>query len=304
VDLESTSRSLELWLYLFVALVVIGVVLEVGFVLWEYRGALEEYQRGTIRSPHKPSGWRLCFELLGAALVAIGVAGELGVDIKSGTVQTGLRTKNGELIQLLEGVSGAALSNAAQLGIDLETEKQKTARFQREADAARLALSNQVKEQGPRWPLIRGAKQELVSVLSPFVGQRADIYISGPRILADEETMSTWGALADALGGDGAKWKLEHGGLTFAERDRRVLGIHIWVSTKAVARTAEAAKALAAELIKILPPSSDRTLIPEDPDRIAMLESKAFPPDKDAPYVLAARDPDLITIMIGAHPQQ
>jgi hypothetical protein len=46
-------------------------------------------------------------------LVAIGVAGELGVDVKAGTIRTDLRTKNGELIQLLQGTSSAALGKAA-----------------------------------------------------------------------------------------------------------------------------------------------------------------------------------------------
>src|ERR1700722_19248811 len=119
-DLESRSSSLESLLYFFVALVVIGVVLEVGFVAWEYRGDLEEYHRGTIRSPQDPNKWKLFIELLGAVLVAIGVTGELGVDVKSGTIQTDLRTKNGELVQLLEGVSSAALERAAELEAQIQ----------------------------------------------------------------------------------------------------------------------------------------------------------------------------------------
>jgi hypothetical protein len=59
--------------------------------------------------------WKIGFELLGASLVAIGVAGELGVDVKSGTIQTALRSKNGELTQLLEGAASTALREAAHL---------------------------------------------------------------------------------------------------------------------------------------------------------------------------------------------
>src|SRR5271157_2431110 len=81
-SLESRSDSLEAWLYFWVALVVLGVVLEVGFVLWEYKEERKEYHRGTIRSPQKPSGWKLLLELLGAVLVATGVAGEFAIDIK------------------------------------------------------------------------------------------------------------------------------------------------------------------------------------------------------------------------------
>ena len=112
--LESLSDSLEPWLYFWVTLVVIGVVLEVWFVLWAYREDFEAYHRGWIRSPQRPSRWKMFFELLGAGLVAIGVAGELGVDINAGRIQTDLRTKNGELVQLLQGVSGAAWESASK----------------------------------------------------------------------------------------------------------------------------------------------------------------------------------------------
>jgi len=113
-NLASSSDSLRPWLHFFVTLVAIGVVLEVVFVLWEYCERRNEYRRGTIRSPQKPSGWKLFFELFGVGLVAIGVAGELVVDIKSDAIQTNLREKNGELIQLLEDVSSAALTTASQ----------------------------------------------------------------------------------------------------------------------------------------------------------------------------------------------
>jgi predicted small integral membrane protein len=95
--LESRSDSLEAWLYLWVTLVVAGVVLEVGFVAWEYREDMVEFRRGIIHSPHKPSGRKLLIELLGACLVAIGVAGELAIDVMGGRVQTDLRAKNGDL---------------------------------------------------------------------------------------------------------------------------------------------------------------------------------------------------------------
>jgi hypothetical protein len=112
--LESRSSSLEWLLYVFVALVVIGVVLEFGSVVWEYREELEDFQRGTIRSPQKPSNRKLWFELSGAVLVAIGVSGELAIDVKSGDIQTALRAKNGELIGILQNASSIALHAASE----------------------------------------------------------------------------------------------------------------------------------------------------------------------------------------------
>ena len=140
--LESRSDSLEAWLYLWVALVVAGVVLEVGFVFWAYKEEREEYHRGTIRSPQKPRRGKLLFELLGAVLVAIGVAGELGVDVIAGRVHTDLRTNNGALIQLLEGVSASALSNAADANERASKNEKEAARLNKLAEDERTARVN------------------------------------------------------------------------------------------------------------------------------------------------------------------
>jgi hypothetical protein len=146
--LASCSDSLRPWLHFFVTLVVIGVVLEVVFVFWEYRAGCKEYRRGTIRSPQQPSAWKLFLELFGVGLVAIGVAGELGVDIKSDAIQTKLRGKNGELIQLLEDVAGSALTNASQNEKDAQllkkqVEDEKLARVELEARVAWRRLTRQ-----------------------------------------------------------------------------------------------------------------------------------------------------------------
>ena len=56
-------------------------------------------------------------------------------------------------------------SSNIQLRIDLETEKQNTARFQEEAEIARLALEKEVKKQGPRAKLLALAAPGLVKQL-------------------------------------------------------------------------------------------------------------------------------------------
>jgi hypothetical protein len=111
--LNRQSDSLEPWLYFWVALVALGVVMEVWFVVWEHMEAREAFQRGTIRSPESPSIRKLLVHLLAAGLVAIGVSGEFVIDLRAGSMQTGLRNKNGELNQLLGNASGAALKDAA-----------------------------------------------------------------------------------------------------------------------------------------------------------------------------------------------
>jgi hypothetical protein len=71
--LEHHLDSLETWLHTWVALVVLGVVFELGFVLWDHKEGLEEHYLGTIHSPRKPSVWKLYFQLFSAGLVVIGV---------------------------------------------------------------------------------------------------------------------------------------------------------------------------------------------------------------------------------------
>jgi cell division septum initiation protein DivIVA len=157
-SLESCSNSLESLLYIFVALVVIGVVLEVGFVVWEYREDMKEFRRGIIHSPHRPSGRKLLLELAGAGLVAIGVAGELAIDVKSGGIQTTLRAKNGELIDILQNASGTALrvateneKEAAQLrkdaeGLKKQAEDERSERVKIQARVAWRSLTDRQKE--------------------------------------------------------------------------------------------------------------------------------------------------------------
>ena len=99
--LESRSDSLDSWLTFWVTIVVVGVAVEVVVVIKEYFHARSEYRRGSIRSPDKPSLWDLLLELVGAVLVAIGVAGELGIDFKSAVVRNALRDANGKLVGLL-----------------------------------------------------------------------------------------------------------------------------------------------------------------------------------------------------------
>jgi hypothetical protein len=304
--LESRAGSLESWLYFWVALVVIGVVLETGFVWWEYKEERKEFHRGTIRSPQRPSFWKLAFELIGAVLVAAGVAGELAIDVKAGSLQTELRNKNGELIQLLEGTAGRALKEAAaaiasneQLGIDLETEKQKTARFQKEADMARLEIS----AQGPRWALLRKAAPELSKRLSRFAGQRVDFFLCGSLRTIDLETMSTWGAIRDSILGDaGAKWKIEHGGYVLLPNCTGSADIGVLVSSTANRVTRDAADALSTGLAIALLSDPNKKATPEDPNFAAPLISQGLW-TKDEYWVVIANDPELIGVFIGAHPQ-
>ena len=165
--LESSWSSLDGWLNFWTLIVVIGVAVEVVVIVVEHRHGMHDFRRGIIRPPDKPSAWLLAFGLLGAGLVAIGVAGEFWIHIKAGRVETEMRDATGSLVAIADGKANAANErasqnekDAAQLRTDLEKakgetkaaeaklegEQQKTARAQKEAADAQLALKKYVEE--------------------------------------------------------------------------------------------------------------------------------------------------------------
>jgi hypothetical protein len=82
-------------------LVVIGVALEMVFVVWEYLEDLHDFNRGIVHAPDKPSWLLFALGFLGAALVAVGVGGELYAESKIATLETCIRNGNDALFLLL-----------------------------------------------------------------------------------------------------------------------------------------------------------------------------------------------------------
>src|SRR5215467_9563353 len=72
-------------------LVVVGVVSETAFVIWEYLSERRDFRRGSIHSPERPSRLKFGLEMIDVALVAFGVAGELYFAAKIDTLETRLR---------------------------------------------------------------------------------------------------------------------------------------------------------------------------------------------------------------------
>src|ERR1700676_3772498 len=90
-SLESSRDSFDFWLNIFSALVAIGVVLEIVFVIREYKEELHDWGRGFVHPPDRPSRKWFMIELFGVALVSIGVAGEFWVHVKAGALETQIR---------------------------------------------------------------------------------------------------------------------------------------------------------------------------------------------------------------------
>jgi hypothetical protein len=136
-SLESSRDSFESWLNLFSALVAIGVVLEIVFVIREYREQLHDWGRGFIHPPDRPSRMWFMIELFGVALVSIGVAGEFWVDVKVGALETQIRRANGDLISLVEGKANDASTSAQRAADALARSKAESNAATNDADKAR-----------------------------------------------------------------------------------------------------------------------------------------------------------------------
>ncbi len=195
-----------------------------------------------------------------------------------------------------------------QLGIDLELEKQKTARFQKEADEARLTLENRVRTQGPRYFLLRGAAPKLARELNRFHGRRAALLICG-MYKAERETLETWGSLANILGPDaangvnGADWKMVRGNPIWDKCALSMQGIAVMVSSESPKATRDAAEALSLWIASVLPPYNKNPAV-LDPAWIRQIMARGVGLDKDDPQRLAIENPDTIVVFIGEHPPQ
>jgi hypothetical protein len=103
-SLDIRSESLEGWLTFWIILVVIGLVIEVFVVL-------KDHLHISVATDRRSLG-ELFLVLCGPLLITIGVAGELGIHVKAGKVNTDLRTANKKLVGLFSKDAGDARREA------------------------------------------------------------------------------------------------------------------------------------------------------------------------------------------------
>jgi hypothetical protein len=294
-NLEAYRSSGHWWLEFCTALVAIGVLFEVIFVIWEYVDELHDFRRGVVHPPERPNILLFALGLLGAGLVAIGVAGEIRFESRIESTETCIRKANESLFLLLSKEAGDAATSAKTAHDEADAVKQETDELTiRLGIAAKQLgmLEQDIRTQGPRWRLLKKAAPELTKQLSPFAGQRVRLFVCG--------RLGTQ---------DGAKWKVEHGGLEYLDRGCSPgggqplgQGMMVFVNKQASQVTREAATALGEGFAKVLPPSPDKMPGLVDPDFSKNYMQPAE--GKDTPWAMVANDPDLITMLIGAHPQQ
>jgi hypothetical protein len=115
-SLDDCGASLHSFLEVATVLVVVGVALEMVFVIWEYLEDLHDFKRGIVHPPDKPSWPLFALGFLGAALVALGVGGELYAESKIATLETCIRKGNDALSLLLSKEAGDARKSAEEAG--------------------------------------------------------------------------------------------------------------------------------------------------------------------------------------------
>jgi hypothetical protein len=178
-SLEASRSSLHGLLHIFTSFVVVGLGFNLFVIIKEFRDDWGEFRYGQIhpyenRLPKRPSASLLILALLGTALIVIGVAGELYVDVQAGKIETLIREANDKLLGLIIQQAGDAKTSALgaasaasqaqqdakQLRADLndarvkseaaqirlEKEQQKTFEAQKEAADAQLALKGYVEQ--------------------------------------------------------------------------------------------------------------------------------------------------------------
>lgn len=139
---DESRSTLDSWLEFWTLLVVVGVVMEVVFVVWEYRQALHEFNRGIVRPPDRPNAWFFVAELLGVALVAIGVAGEMYGGAQLSDLETKIRAANDLRAALLSKSAGDAKQAAQQARIAASVAKSQASAVKKLADKASASASN------------------------------------------------------------------------------------------------------------------------------------------------------------------
>ena len=181
-NLEASGSSAHWWLEFCTALVVLGVVFEVIFIIWEYVDELHDFRRGIVHPPERPNILLFALGLLGAGLVAIGVAGEFRFESKIERIETDIRKANDDLFLLLSKEAGDAAKSAKTARAEADVVGKK-------ADALDIRLGNAAIKlgdieidtlaEGPRWRLLERGEAVLINALKQFAGQRVTVVACG-----------------------------------------------------------------------------------------------------------------------------
>jgi hypothetical protein len=135
---SSLHWELRAWTFL----VVLGVALEIVFVVWEYVEDLHDFRRGIVRPPDRPNLLLFVLGFVGAALVAVGVSGEFSAEAKIATLETCIRKGDDALSLLLSKESANAEATAKRFEAQIADSNAKA----KSADATSKKAEAQIAE--------------------------------------------------------------------------------------------------------------------------------------------------------------
>jgi len=201
-ELEASRSSLHSSLRFWEWVVVAGVVLELVIIVKEYWDARRAFRRGTIRSPEKPSTFLLIFGLLGAGMVALGIAKELSVDAKIEGIETQIRGANEQLFGIVSkeaeaaaSVSEIAKDNSDEAESHIEGAVRKADELSRKVEAAKNDLA-QLQFLVSARHVMADKIEPLKEQLKPLKGKTVMIFAS---VRDDEEAKTFCNSIASAL---------------------------------------------------------------------------------------------------------
>jgi hypothetical protein len=152
-NLETSRSSLHGLLHFFTWLVVVGLAFDLFVIIKEFRDDWGEFTCGQIHPyenhlPKRPNVSLLILALLGTALIVIGVAGELYVDVQAGKIETQIRGANDNLLGLIIQEAGdakasadSAASAASMAGKEADKAQKKAGIVAKQADELRKRTS-------------------------------------------------------------------------------------------------------------------------------------------------------------------
>jgi hypothetical protein len=291
-------------LVVFTVLVGLGLILEV-FELWHeilsvLRERNERFKYRIVLSEKRLEIYKVV-AFVGWMLIVAGVLGEGYSEVRIHVLSTVIdECSNARMVELQYEAGDAAKS--AQIAHD-EADAVKIEADEltgRLANAARQLgiLEQDTRVQGPRWKLLEAGKDVFVRELRPFAGQKVTVISCGHISPPEQYKLEQLILNLLSIGKDSANWIMGSPGYTPWSRcvngATAVGGNLVTFSSNADDAVKEAAKALSDVLNKL---------------EISTINTPSFPSNTnvilegfDSPWVIAAKDPTQVFILIGPNP--
>lgn len=162
--LEGRIDSLEIWLAVMTAVVVIGLILE---YIPEIR---EEF-----KSFREKRTWKPLLITAGAVLITVGVAGELLVQFRASHDESALRSANDQVFAALNTAAATARKEASEVSERAAQDEKDEAALKKIAADEQLARMKLEAEIQPR-TLSLQQQQQLADVAKGFVGHGVELF--------------------------------------------------------------------------------------------------------------------------------